>query len=366
MKNTGRDNVAETNTKKIIHVDMDCFYAAIEIRDDPSLANKPVAVGGDSDRRGVLCTCNYIARKFGVRSAMSTAHAYRLCRDLIVLPINMTKYKEAAKLIHNIFYQFTDLVEPLSLDEAFLDVTGSPHFQGSATLIAKEIRQRIFAEINITASAGVAPNKFLAKIASGWKKPNGLFVIRPGDIDNFVKDLPVTELFGVGKVTAKKLHDLNLKVCADLHKLSLFDLTNRFGKMGQQLYNQSRGLDNREVIPNRIRKSVSVEETFSKDISRKEECIEVLHELHGRLLQRLNDDEDKKIKNQFVKIKFSNFKQKTIERVSTQTDLHQYILLLETILEENNIPIRLIGIGVHFQQGTLEPLVGETMQQTLF
>lgn len=168
--------------RKIIHIDMDCFYAAIEIRDNPSLNNKPVAVGGAANQRGVLCTCNYIARKYGVHSAMPTAVAQRLCPGLVVLPVNMPKYKSVSQSINSIFQQFTDLVEPLSLDEAFLDVTHSIYCRGSATLMAQAIRETIFKEQQLTASAGVAPNKFLAKIASAWNKPNGLFVITPEEV----------------------------------------------------------------------------------------------------------------------------------------------------------------------------------------
>jgi DNA polymerase-4 len=340
--------------RKIIHVDMDCFYAAIEIRDNPALANLPVAVGGShEDRRGVLCTCNYVARKFGVRSAMATAQAYRLCPDLIVLPVNMAKYKDAAKIIHAIFREYTPLVEPLSLDEAYLDVSGSSFCQGSATLIAKEIREKIFARVNITASAGVAPNKFLAKIASGWKKPNGLFVIRPHDINDFVKELPVKELFGVGKVTAEKLHALGLKTCADLQNVSLLQLTEYFGKLGARLHQYSFGRDDREVESNRIRKSVSVEETFSVNISSLDACIPIVDDLFGRLLKRLQDSASSyPIKNQYVKVKYSDFKQITIERVSTSADLTQFKNLLQAIDNKENKPIRLLGLGVHFQTET--------------
>jgi DNA polymerase-4 len=196
--------ISFSSIRKIIHVDMDCFYAAVEIRDNPALAGKPVAVGGASDARGVLCTCNYVARKFGVRSAMATAKAYRLCPDLIVLPVDMQKYRQIARHIHAIFRDFTDLVEPLSLDEAYLDVSDALHHQGSATRMAEAIRARIWQEHQLTASAGVSSNKLLAKIASGWKKPDGLFVIEPDEIAVFMKTLPVKELYGVGKVTAQK------------------------------------------------------------------------------------------------------------------------------------------------------------------
>jgi DNA polymerase-4 len=349
--------------RKIIHIDMDCFYAAIEIRDDPSLASKPVAVGGSASHRGVLCTCNYIARQYGVRSAMPTAYAHRLCPDLVVLPVNMNKYREAAKKIHAIFREFTPLVEPLSLDEAYLDVSASHHCQGSATLIAKEIRQRIWDEVAITASAGVAPNKFLAKIASGWKKPNGLMIIRPQDVDSFVKNLPIEELFGVGKVTAKKLHAAGFKLCSDLQSISLLELTEKFGKLGQQLYEQSRGNDDRRVVPDRIRKSLSVEETFTQNITKPEDCIPVIDLLFQRLVSRIKDSEpNRPIKNQYLKIKYGDFKQTTIERASSEPDLMQFKKLFYDGIKREKISIRLLGLGIHFQPDKAAHL---TKQQSL-
>lgn len=349
--------------RKVIHVDMDCFYAAVEIRDNPALADKPVAVGGSPSHRGVLCTCNYIARKFGIRSAMSTAYALRLCKDLIVLPVNMHKYREVANIIHGIFREFTDLVEPLSLDEAYLEVTDSPHCNGSATLIAKEIRQRIFNEVNLTASAGVAPNKFLAKIASGWKKPDGLFAIRPEDVAAFVKDLPVKKLFGVGKVTAEKLENLGFEICSDFYNVSLSELTSQFGKLGKQLYEQSRGIDNRAVEPNRVRKSLSVEETFTIDIKTHEECLAVITKLYDRLIARLRDaNVQLPIKNQFIKLKYSDFKQTTIERICEQTpSLFQFEKLFEEICEKSTMAIRLLGLGVHFDKDNAQQVIQQSL-----
>lgn len=340
-----------TNLRKIIHVDMDCFYAAIEIRDRPELADKPVAVGAPGMERGVLCTCNYVARKLGVRSAMSNKMAYQHCKDLIILPVNMAKYKTVAKEIQNIFREYTDLVEPLALDEAFLDVSHSPHHQGSATFIAEAIRKKIWDRQNLTASAGVAPNKFLAKIGSGWNKPNGLFVIRPQDVAGFVKDLEVENLFGVGKVTAKKFHQLRLKTCTDLQKLSLHELTHHFGKLGERLYEQCRGLDSRTVNPNRIRKSLSVEETFAEDIRDLSQCLKVLKHLHQRLTRRIKESTpDHPIKNQFIKIKFSDFKSATMETLSTDTNFERYEKLFIETHAKHAKSIRLIGVGVHFQE----------------
>lgn len=335
--------------RKIIHVDMDCFYAAIEIRDNPSLIGKPVAVGGSPDNRGVICTCNYVAREYGIHSAMSTAKAYRCCSDLILLPVNMSKYRQAAKRIHAIFREFTDLVEPLSLDEAYLDVTNSSYFHGSATWIAKAIRDKIRQEEKLTASAGVSSNKFLAKIASGWQKPNGLFVIHPNEISAFVKNLAVDELFGVGKVTAEKLHRMGLRTCADLQKLSLLELINNFGKLGDHLYNQCRGIDHRAVQPNKVRKSLSVERTFTHDILDQELCLNIIHDLYDELIIRVRESaNNRSIKNQYLKIKFNDFKQKSVEIASNEINLDQYLKLFHQCYLSEERSIRLLGIGVHF------------------
>lgn len=332
---------------------MDCFYAAIEIRDNPALVDKPVAVGGPAEERGVLCTCNYIARKFKVRSAMATAYAKRLCPDLIILPVNMHKYREVSEIIRTIFLEFTPLVEPLSLDEAYLDVTNSSDFQGSATLIAQAIRQKIFATVHLTASAGVSTNKLLAKIASGWNKPDGLFVIRPQDINHFIKNLPVDELFGVGKVTAKKLHGLGLKTCTDLQAVSLLELIDYFGeKGGNRLYEQCRGIDNRAVEPNRTRKSLSVENTFKQDIDLLN-GISHIRELYDALVERLTRyDENRTIKNQFIKIKLSDFKVITLERTSHAISFDLYEQLLSELIDRSYGKIRLMGIGVHFNEAS--------------
>jgi DNA polymerase-4 len=345
--------MTESNTAlpqhKIIHIDMDCFYAAIEIRDNPSLRDKPVAVGGSAERRGVLCTCNYIARKYGIHSAMPTAYAQRLCKDLVLLPVDMPKYKAVAKRIHAIFHKYSAYVEPLSLDEAYIDVTHSEFHQGSATLIAEAIRAEILAAEQLTASAGVAPNKLLAKIASGWKKPNGLFVIRPQEVAEFIEQLAVKELFGVGKVTAHKLQQLHVKTCADLQKFSLAELTRYFGKMGQRLYEQCRGLDSRKVEADRVRKSLSVEETFVRDISDVAECEREIEILFQRLQQRINNLPTQLcIKNQYLKIKFNDFKQLSAEMAVQVINLDSLLTLFHKVYANQGKPIRLLGLGVHF------------------
>lgn len=351
--------------RKVIHIDMDCFYAAIEIRDNPDLADKPVAVGGSVENRGVLCTSNYIARQYGVRSAMSTATALRLCKSLVLLPVNMAKYKAVAEQIHQIFRSYSDLVEPLSLDEAYIDVTHSHLHQGSATLIAQAIRQAIWQSQQLTASAGVASNKLLAKIASGWNKPNGLFVIQPNAVATFMQNLPVSELFGVGKVTAEKLLRLGFKTCSELQKLDLFDLQHQLGKkLGLHLYEQCRGIDYRAVIPNRERKSLSVEHTFPKDIHHKEICLSALNVLQEKLINRIEEQDcQQPIKNQFIKIKFNNFRLVTAELVSSQIDLNIFIKLFLDAYAKARLPIRLLGIGVHFAEKANTSLF---YQQSLF
>ncbi len=233
--------------RKIIHIDCDCFYAAIEMRDDPSLASRPLAVGGAADRRGVIATCNYEARAYGVRSAMASAHALKLCPDLLILRPRMDAYREASRAIHEIFRSYTELIEPLSLDEAYLDVSDCRHFSGSATRIAQDIRRRVWEQLRITVSAGVAPNKFLAKIASDWKKPDGLFVITPDQVEDFVEGLPVDRLHGVGRVTAEKLKRLGIHDCGHLRQWSRVELLREFGVFGERLYSLARGIDQRPV-----------------------------------------------------------------------------------------------------------------------
>ena len=350
--------------RKIIHVDMDCFYAAIEIRDNPSLVNQPVAVGGSPDERGVICTCNYIARRYGIHSAMASARAHRLCKKLILLPVNMPKYRLTSRHIHEIFHEFTDQVEPLSLDEAYLDVTHVAHYHGSATLIAKAIRRRIWEAERLTASAGVAPNKLLAKIASAWKKPDGLLVIQPHEVDVFMKHLPVDKLLGVGKVTAGKLHRLGLKTCADLQALSLSALIERWGsKLGQHLYEQCRGEDHRQVVPHRMRQSLSVETTLMRDIQDFSTCTDVVKELYNRLIRRIQrSSSHRRIKNQYIKIKFSDFKLTTACTARNEINLECFFLLFRKSFMKENKAIRLLGLGVHFD----DDASGSFWQQSLF
>lgn len=335
--------------RKIIHCDADCFYAAVEMRDDPSLRNRPIAVGGSSDHRGVISTCNYEARKFGVHSAMPSSTARRLCPDIILLPHRMEVYKEVSQQMRAIFYDYTELVEPLSLDEAFLDVSESELHHGSATLIAKEIRQRIKTEIGITVSAGIAPNKFLAKVASDWNKPDGQFVIPPADVDAFITRLPVKKIYGVGKAMTAKLAALNIFTCEDIQKFSIFELSQQFGQMGSRLYHLSKGIDTREVTVNRRRKSLSVENTFSQDLKNVQQCLNELPLLSQQLVSRLRRvDDDYRVIKLFVKIKFSNFTTTTIERSASSVALVELQELCKEAHARTNLSVRLLGVGVRF------------------
>ncbi len=349
--------------RKVIHIDMDCFYAAIEVRDNPNLKNLPVAVGGSVDKRGVLCTCNYEARKYGVRSAMPTATALKLCPDLVLLPVNMARYKIVSRRIQEIFNQYTNLVEPLALDEAFLDVSACLQYKGSATLIAEAIRKDIWHNEHLTASAGISSNKFLAKIASGWNKPNGIYVIKPEQINEFIVKLPVNKLFGVGQVTNAKLEKLNIHTCADLQKFSLNELVDYFGKFGAQLYYQSRGIDNREVNPNRQRKSLSVETTFATNLVDLEIIYDQIRQLSSQLRSRLEAAKvEAPIKAQFIKIKFSDFKQISAEINTNIINFDNFIGLFDRRYNKQIKPIRLLGVGVNFDY----TLLINHQQQQLF
>jgi DNA polymerase-4 len=251
--------------RKIIHVDMDAFYASVEQRDDPQLRGEPVIVAWNGNR-SVVCAASYEARAFGVRSAMPAVRARRLCPDGIFVPPDFPRYRVVSKNVHQIFKRHTDMIEPLSLDEAYLDVTENKTGLPTATLVARTIREQIRQELDLTASAGVAPNKFLAKLASDWRKPDALFVIQPEEVDAFLLPLPVGRLPGVGKVTEEKLAKLGAKTVADLRKLDLPGLEQNFGRYGVRLHELARGVDESEVVPDRPTQSISVEDTFDQDV----------------------------------------------------------------------------------------------------
>ncbi|MBC3833110.1 DNA polymerase IV [Undibacterium amnicola] len=333
--------------RKIIHCDCDCFYASVEMRDDPRLRELPLAIGGQADQRGVVATCNYAARKFGVRSAMPTSQALKRCPDLVIMRPNMEKYRAASRQILAIYRDYTDLVEPLSLDEAYLDVSNTDRLQGSATRIAQEIRQRIAADVGITVSAGVAPNKFLAKIASDWNKPDGLYVILPEQVEQFVIKLEVARLFGVGKVTANKLHQLGIRTCEDLLTWSLPDLLQQFGKLGGSLFSLCRGIDERAVVPSHDRKSVSIEETYTHDLIDFQHCIAELPVLYASLEKQVERTGTANLIHKLnIKIRFNDFKQTTVECRANQLDQQVFADLLQIGYQRRQLPVRLIGLGI--------------------
>ena len=333
--------------RKIIHIDADCFYAAVEIRDNPTLKGKPLAVGGSATRRGVIATASYEARKFGVHSAMASATAIKRCPQLILIPGRMSVYREASRRMHEIFTDYTDLIEPLSLDEAFLDVSNCPRCRGSATLIAQEIRQRIAQTIGITVSAGIAPNKFIAKIASDMNKPDGQYVVTPQQVDDFLRQLPVSRIWGVGKVTAQRLEKKGIKTCADVRAHDIFQFVQQFGQFGEHIHRLAHGIDDRPVVSEWRRKSVSVENTYDEDLPDLQSCLQKLPALIESLQPRLQRlDADYRIQNCFLKMKFFDFNQTTVERQQTAPNIDDYAMLCEEAWLRAEVPVRLLGLGV--------------------
>ena len=342
----------ESKPRAIVHLDMDCFYAAIEVRDRPSLRGKPIGVGGARDRRGVLTTCNYEARKFGVRSAMPTFMALQRCPNLIVLPTRFDVYRREAAVIRGILHRFTSLIEPLSLDEAYLDVTAHP---GAPGPLAQVIRGTIFRETKLTSSAGIGPNKLIAKIASEINKPNGQFEVKPEQVPAFMKDLPVRKIWGIGEKTERKLEELGVKTCGALQRLSRPELVDLFGKFGLDLFDLCRGIDYRPVEPDRPRKSLSTEETFAVDLTTLEQCEEKLEELFQDLMADLAQKESTRATTKiFVKLKFGDFTRTTAERAGLAPALQDFRSLLVEAFVRAEKPVRLIGIGVRFAETTPE------------
>lgn len=345
---------ARSQSRKIIHIDMDSFFASVEMRDFPEYRNIPLAVGGDPGRRGVLSTCNYIARKFGVRSAMPSAHALRLCPDLKIIPGRMSAYKEASLKVHDVLQTFSENIEPMSIDEAYIDVTDSQLHFGSATLMAKQIRKDVFDATALTCSAGAAPNKFLAKIASEWNKPNGLFTIPPHEVDLFMREIPLRKLPGIGIKTANTLESYGLKTCHDIQKADLFTMIRRYGKWAHRLYELSFGYDDNPIETTWQRKSLGVEETFLTDLV-PDECQghigDIYEEMCARLDRYLKREPTARALKAFVKIKTHDFKLHTFERIldtrsKTPPKVEDYSIMLGDLLARYQTPVRLIGLGV--------------------
>jgi len=338
--------------RAIIHLDMDCFYAAIEVRDRPSLRGKPVGVGGARERRGVLTTCNYEARKFGVRSAMPTFMALQRCPNLIVLPTRFDVYRREAAVIRGILHRFTTLIEPLSLDEAYLDVSAHPSAPGP---LAQVIRGTIFRKTKLTSSAGIGPNKLIAKIASEINKPNGQFEVAPEQVCAFMENLPVRKIWGIGEKAERKLEELGVKTCGELQRFSRPELVDLFGKFGVELYDLCRGIDHRPVEPDRPRKSLSTEETFPVDLTTVEQCEEKLEDLFQELMGDLAQKESmREIRKIFVKLKFNDFTRTTAERAGLAPTLQDFRSLLDEAFARTGKPVRLIGLGVRFSDATPE------------
>lgn len=335
--------------RKVIHVDMDCFFAAVEMRDNPALRDIPLAIGGSASRRGVISTANYAAREYGVRSAMATAHAFKLCPHLTLLPGRFDAYRSASLHIREIFNRYTELVEPLSLDEAYLDVTDCRQCQGSATLIAREIRQTIFDELKLTASAGVAPVKFLAKIASDLNKPNGQFVITPEQVSDFLTTLPLSKIPGVGKVTQGRLEAMGLRTCADVQGVALSTLLKHFGKLGYILHERCQGIDERIINNHRERKSIGVERTLPEDIYQWSDCQQIIEQLYTELERRLAKERaDLRIARQGVKLKFHDFQLTTQEHTWPQLSKTDLISIAHQAWQERRAGrgVRLVGLQV--------------------
>lgn len=335
--------------RKIIHIDMDAFFASIEQLDNPELRGKPVAVGG-SGQRHVVAAASYEARKFGVRSAMPSVTAKRLCPDLIFVRHRFERYQEMSEIIFNIFREYSDLVEPLSIDEAFLDVTGNKKGMRSATLIARDVKDEIKKRTGLTASAGISFNKFLAKIASDIKKPDGLFLISPDDAGRFIDELPVEKFFGIGRVTAEKMHKLGIHKGSELKKMDLLFLIRNFGKTGKFYNDMVRGIDDRPVETSSERKSVGTEITYEKDLTSQFEIIAELYKVEKELMERL-EHAGTTGRTITIKVKFSDFRQitrsKTLQYFIRDFDsLHKEVTGIRKSMELQGCRIRLLGVSV--------------------
>jgi DNA polymerase-4 len=336
------------HNRKIIHIDMDAFYASVEQMDNPDLRGKPIAVGG-SENRGVVAAASYEARKFGVRSAISGVLAKKNCPELIFVKPRFDRYKEISKKIHGIFHEYTDLVEPLSLDEAYLDVTYNKKGNPSATLLAQEIRTRILNEVGLTASAGISVNKFVAKIASDYNKPNGQKTVNPDEVLPFLEELPIRKFYGVGKVTTEKMYQLGIFTGLELKSKSLEFLSTHFGKSGAFYYYVVRGIHNSEVKPDRITKSVAAEHTFDTNLSSEIFMLEQLEKIATSLERRLKK-QNIAGKTVTLKIKYSDFSQQTRSKTVPYFIADKGLILenVKELLYQERMKdsVRLLGISL--------------------
>lgn len=365
---------------------MDMFFAAVEMRDNPAYRNVPLAVGGRPDGRGIISTANYLARKFDVHSALASSIAIRRCPKLVIVPGRYDAYKEVSKEIMTILSEYSDKISLMGLDEAYIDVTDSLGFHGSATWCAMDMKRRIWEATGLTASAGVAPNMFLAKVASDWNKPNGIKVITPHEVKTFVADLPLKLIPGVGKKANQRLLEFGLKTCADIQKAGPLLLKDLFGSWGTHLYELSHGVDQREVGTRSPRKSLSTEQTYSQDIDEVKTMERSLEELCDDLLYRLERYRERQGERSLstlqVKLKFQNFKRVTAERSYSEGEL-DYLwqnrcfndslkrdlkLLLAEAYQRESLPVRLIGVGVRFKENKKDraSVSGEEVQLDLF
>ncbi|MFW2374457.1 MAG: DNA polymerase IV [Gammaproteobacteria bacterium] len=341
--------------RKIIHIDMDAFFAAVEQRDNPQLKGKPVIVGGKPDSRGVVATCSYEARRFGVHSAMASSRAYQLCPNAVFVRPRIAAYRKVSQQIHQVFSGYSELVEPLSLDEAYLDVTDNPVCDGSATRMAEQIRKAIFQKTQLTASAGVSYNKFLAKIASDMNKPNGQYVIAPGQGEAFVRQLPIGKFYGVGKVTEAKMQSLGIYIGNDLWQLSRDDLAIQFGSAADYYYDIVRGIDHRPVTVSRQRKSLGSETTFESDLNDLREMRQHLLELSEQVANSLKQ---KQLLGYSItlKVKYADFQQitRSLTLDSPSNDAVQIAAVALVLLERTDAnvrPVRLLGVSMSKLEG---------------
>jgi DNA polymerase-4 len=328
--------------RQVLHVDCDCFFAAVEMRDRPEYRHVPLAIGGSSDRRGVISTCNYLARSFGVRSAMATAQALKLCPDLKLIPGDMQKYRTASQQVMDILTVYGLQFEQVSIDEAFLELPPA----SNAALIAQQIRQQVETQVGITVSVGMAPNKFLAKIASDWQKPNGQFGVLPQDVESFVEALDVKKIPGVGPKSAEKLNNLGLHTCKHIKELPVEWLIQKFGKFGKVLHDRANGIDHRSLSTHYQRKSISIERTFAQDINQGIDVALALDEMWPKFLTRVEGaglSLDKIAP--FVKVKFADFHVTTLANRQKSATVDDYLALLNEASVRDRQAIRLIGLG---------------------